>query len=283
MKKGLVITLVAGLLAGGWAAARTPEPLRTLRADTDPHWELKLGIESFTDVELDEADQFDGYTATAEATIPFADRFRLRIAYPFKTDGDATIKDDQPAFPGQSIDIEGNGGVYDFLTFTFEHQLSFAEEKGYDLGWYLGGGTKADRLETTKYDPWDRTYDVFNHTGNLIHGGVRYDRRHGFGEVLANLGARYYFDSDDIYPGGNKDGFLALDLRAAVLFSPWHQLYPVIELTYLGDLSDLNQLSLIPQLLLSLGNHLELKAGAVVGLGGTGNQLGGLAQMVVYF
>lgn len=280
----IILAATIGLLGIGPAAAGgAHEPMYTSFAGTGSRIEGKLGIESFSDVELDEVDSFDGWTATAEVSMPFADRFRLRLVYPFKTDGDATIKDDQPAFPGEDVDIEGNGGVYDFLTLTFEHQLFFASDRGYNLAYYLGGGTKADRLDTTKYDPWDKTYDVFNHTGNIFQGGVKFDRQHSFGRVVANLGLRYYWSSDDIYPGGNKDSFAAADFRAAVVFAPWKMIYPVIEVTYFGDFSDLNQLTLIPELLFSMGKHVELKAGASVGLGGTGNQLGGQAQMVVYF
>jgi len=112
---------------------------------------------------------------------------------------------------------------------------------------------------------------------------VKFDREHSFGRVLANIGLRYYWNSDDIYAGGNKDSWPALDLRTAVVFSPWKMIYPVIELTYFGDFTDLNQFTLIPQLLLSVGDHLEFKAGAQVGLGGTGNQFGGQAQLVVFF
>ena len=257
--------------------------MKTTYAETGSGFQAKVGIESFSDVELDEVDNFDGWTATAEASMAFADRFRLRLTYPFKTDGDATIKNDQPAFRGEKVDIEGYGGVYDFLTLTFEHQLFFAAERGYNLAYYIGGGTKADRLDTTKYNPWEKTFDVFNHTGNVFQGGVKFDREQSFGRLLANIGLRFYWDSDDIYAGGNKDSFAAADLKAAVVFSPWKMIYPVIEATYLGDFSDLNQFAILPELLWPIGKHLQLKAGATVGLGGTGNQFGGQAQMVVFF
>jgi hypothetical protein len=280
----IILAASVSLLGSDLAfAGGAHEPMYTTSAETGSRIEGRLGVERFSDVELDEVDSFDGWGATAEASMPFGGRFRLRLVYPFKTDGDATIKDDQPASAGENVDIEGNGGVYEFLTLTLEHQLFFAADRGYNLAYYVGGGTKADRLETTKYDPWDKTYDVFNHTGNLFHGGLRFDRQHSFGRVVANIGMRYYWSSDDIYPGGNKDSFAAADFRAAVVFAPWKMIYPVLEVTYFGDFSDLNQLTFIPELIFSMGEHAELKAGASVGLGGTGNQLGGQAQVVVYF
>ncbi|HHH13077.1 MAG TPA: hypothetical protein ENJ98_02475 [Thiolapillus brandeum] len=265
------------------ALAREPEPMRTSQAAVGSGAEVRLWYEAFNGVELDEAEEFDGWSATAEASVSFGERYRLRLTYPFKTDGDAIIKEGQGYPPDTDITIEGNGGVYDFLTFTFEHQLFFAADRGYNLGYYLGGGTKADRLDTTKYNPEDGRYDFFNHTGSVFHGGVKFDRVHGFGRVLANAGIRYYWSSDDIYPGGNKDSFLAVDLRGAVVFQPWGAVHPAVELTYLGDFSDFNQLTLLPELLWSVGDHVDLKAGATIGLGGTGSQYGGQAEIAVHF
>ncbi len=264
-------------------SAQAPEPLLTLRAATDDRVTMRLGYESFHDMELDEVDRFDGWTAAAELSVPFMERFRLRLAWPFRTEGDAVIKPGQGYPPDTEIDIEGSGGVYDFATLTFEHQLVFAADRGFDLGYYLGLGTKADRLDTTKYNPDDGRNDPFNHTGNLMHLGVRFDRMHGFGEVLGNAGVRYYWNSDDIYPGGNKDSFLALDLRGAVVFHPWGSVYPAVELAYLGDLSDFNQFTLVPELLWPVAEPLHLKLGVVVGLGGTGSQYGGRAELAVRF
>ncbi len=280
MNKGIWIL---SLLAAAQLAAAAPEPLITRAGDPGQAYEFRLGIESFQNVELDEVDGFDGWTATAEAAMPLGRDFRLRMVYPFRTDGDAVIKDDQPAFPGQDVHIEGNGGVYDFFTIGLEWQLRRQAEDGYALSWYLNGGVKADRLDTDKYNPWEKNYDVFNHTGEVISTGVRYDRPWGPGHLFANLGLRVYVNADDIYPGGNKNTIPALDLDAAMVFSPWGQLHPALELIYFGDLSDLNQFSLVPELLLPLGRHLELKAGVPVGLGGTGSEIGGRAQVVVRF
>ena len=45
----------------------------------------------------------------------------------------------------------------------------------------------------------------------------------------------------------------------------------------------MNHFSMIPQLLFSLGDHVLLKGGVQVGLGGNGSELGAQAQMVVRF
>jgi len=61
---------------------------------------------------------------------------------------------------------------------------------------------------------------------------------------------------------------------------PIHTQYAEIgeqmELTYLGDFSDFNQFSVIPELLLPY-KMLDLKAGVEVGLGRNGNELGSTA------
>ena len=272
----------AALLAGQAMAGPVTEPLRTQYADIGDQMELKIGWQSFKGMEVDEVDDLEGWTAMAEFSIPFADRFRLRLNYPFKTNAEAIVKDDQPMQQGEKVDVEGNGGVYDFLTLTFEHQLVFAEDAGYNLSYYVNGGRVPGRLETTKRDlKIPDEFDPMNHTGMVFGGGVKFDRVHSFGQLLANLGLRYYTDSDDLHPNGD-DSFPALDARLAVVFSPWGALHPAVEVTYLGDFSDLNQFSVVPQLLYTY-KMLDLKAGAEIGVGGTGNELGAVLQAGIHF
>lgn len=283
MKNLMSIALAGFFLSAGISAAgeRTPEPIKTLSPDTGSDVELKLSYESFQGLELDEADNFDGWTTTAEVSMPFMDRFRLRLTYPFRTEGDADIKKDQPVMPGESIDVDGNGGVFDFFTLQFEHQLKRLEEDGYGLSYYVGGGAVPSRLDTTKPRP-NGGFDAFNHTGTVILGGVRLDRQHGFGHGILNLGLRYYASSDDLSPGSN-DSFTVADLKGALVLNPWGPVHPVVELTYLGDFSEVNQFSLIPELVFPLGRNVDLKAGATIGLGGNGSEFGAQAQAVVKF
>ncbi len=277
-----IFSLSLFLSASVVAFAAPAEPIRTQYADIGERMELKLGWQSFRGMEADEVEDFDGWSAKAEFVFPFADRFRLRLSYPFKTKGDARVKDDQPMQQGERVDIDGNGGVFDFLTLEFEHQLVFAEDTGYNLSYYVNGGRVPGRLHTTKKDLIVAgEYDPMNHTGMVFGGGVKFDRMHGFGQLLANLGLRYYTDSDDLHPTGS-DSFPALDARVAVVFSPWGAMQPAVELTYLGDFSDLNQFSAVPELLFSW-QSLDLKLGLEVGLGGNGSELGALVQAGVHF
>ncbi len=277
--KTIITTLLAGLCAGLSVStlAAAPEPLRSSYADIGEAMEFKLGWQSFKGMELDEADDLEGWTATAQAVFPFSGKYQLRIDFPFKTNADAVVKDNQPMQQGENIDVEGYGGVFDFLTVTFEHQLVFAENAGYNLSYYVGGGRVPDRLDTTKRDLKNPDeMDPFNHTGMVFMGGVKFDRVHSFGQIIANAGLRYYTDSDDLHPAGD-DSFPALDARVAAVFSPWGMLHPAVELTYLGDFSDLNQFSVVPQLLLPY-KDMTFKAGAEIGLGGNGNELGAMLQ-----
>ena len=284
MKKSILIIVTTGcLLAATIAGAgkRSPEPIRTLSPETGTEIEFRFSYESFSGMELDEVEDFDGWTAMAEVSMPFMDRFRIRFSYPFKTEGDATVKSGHFIMPGESIDIDGNGGVFDFMTFTFEHQLQSMDDAGYGLAYYLGAGAVPERLETTLARPGGG-YDAISHTGTVFLAGIKLDRQHGFGHGIANLGLRYYGSSDDLNPG-SSDQFVVADLKAAIMFNPWGSVYPVLELTYLGDFSDMNQLTLHPELVLPLGKNIDLKAGVAIGLGGNGNEFGGHAQAVFRF
>ncbi|HID44572.1 MAG TPA: hypothetical protein EYP34_02290 [Chromatiaceae bacterium] len=283
MKKALgYVAILTALLTGQSLAGKVTEPIRTQYADIGDKMEFKLGWQSFKGMEVDEMEDLEGWTAMGEFSMPFADKFRLRLSYPFKTDAEATVKDDQPMQQGEAVDVEGNGGVYDFLTLTFEHQLVFARDTGYNLSYYVNGGRVPGRLHTTKRDLKDPSqFDPMNHTGLVFGGGARFDRVHSFGQLLANVGLRYYTDSDDLHPEGDSS-FPALDAKLAIVFSPWGALHPAVEVTYLGDFSSLNQFSVIPQLLYTY-KTVDLKAGAEIGVGGTGNELGAVLQASIRF
>lgn len=284
MKKHL-ISMVAGgcLLATALAVAgeRTPEPIRTLSPESGSDIEFKFSYDAFTGVELDEVEDFDGWSATAEISVPFMDKFRLRLSYPFRTEGDAVVREDHWRAPGEDIDLDGNGGVFDFMTLVFEHQLRSASDSAFGLSYYLGGGAVPDPLHTTLTGPNGGT-DSINHHGTVFLVGARLDRYHSFGHGMVNLGLRYYESSDDINASGN-DQFVAADFKLAMVFNPWGSIYPVLELTYLGDFTDMNQFTLYPELVFSIGKHVDLKAGAAIGLGGNGNEFGGQAQLGIKF
>jgi len=258
------------------------QPIKTEPAQIQDRVMFSTSWESFQGVELDEVEDFDGWTAAAELVVPFMDKFQLRFNMPLRTEGDAVVKSDHWLRPGLEIDVEGNGGVFDFITLAFEHQLYREQEKGYNLSYYVGGGAVGYPLDTTLYRRGHGT-DSINHNGTVFMGGVKADAERWGGRLLGNAGLRAYGRSDDLSPGGN-DQLYVLDLKTAMIFAPWGQyVHPVLELTYLGDFSDMNQITLLPEVLIPVNPHLELKAGVAIGLGGNGSEFGGQAEVSVRF
>lgn len=276
---GLALAITVGAVQ---AADYSMQPIKTDPAQIQDRVMFSTSWESFQGVELDEVEDFDGWTAAAELVVPFMDKFQIRFNLPLRTEGDAVVKSDHWLHPGMEIEVEGNGGVFDFMTLVFEHQLYREQEKGYNLSYYVGGGAVGYPLETTLPRPGHGT-DSINHNGTVYMGGVKADAERWGGRLLGNAGLRAYARSDDLSPGGN-DQLYVLDLKAAMIFAPWGQyVYPVLELTYLGNISSMNQFTLLPELLIPLNRHLEFKLGAAVGLGGNGSEFGGQAVASIRF
>jgi hypothetical protein len=270
---GLVLLLSA---SSAWSEYRV-QPIETRSAQIRPGVTLDAGFQYFTDVTLQEADEFDGWTADLDLTIPFMDRFQLRVYLPVYTKGDATLQEDTLwEKKGDSIDIDGWTGVYDFASLTFEHQLMFDDRNRFNLGYYAGVGTSLKPLDTDLTNG-----DKYNHRGRVAMLGINADG-HAWDDkvqLLGNFGFRYYWESDDLNPGGS-DTFGAADLKGAMVFQPWgEKLYPVLELTYLGDFGDLNVITLQPELIYPISEKFELRGAVPIGLGGDGNQLGVSAQL----
>jgi len=264
------------------AADYSMQPIKTDPAHIQEKVMLSVSWESFQGLELDEVEDFDGWTVATELVIPFMDNFQLRFNMPLRTEGDAVVKSDHWIAPGLDIDVEGNGGVFDFITLAFEHQLFHEQDKGYNLSYYLGGGAVGKPLDTTLPRPGSGT-DAINHNGTVWMLGVKADGERWGTHLLGNLGVRGYSRSDDLNPGGSDQMYL-LDLKGAVIFAPWGKyVHPVLELTYLGDFTDVNQITLLPELLIPVNPHLELKAGAAIGLGGNGSEIGGQAEASIRF
>lgn len=264
------------------AADYSMQPIKTDPARIQDKIMLSVSWESFQDMELDEVENFDGWTVATELVVPFMDKFQFRFNLPLRTEGDAVVKSDHWLRPGIDIDVEGNGGVFDFITLVFEHQLFGEQDKGYNLSYYVGGGAVGDQLETTLLRPGEGT-DSINHNGTVWMLGVKADTERWDTRLLGNLGIRGYARSDDLNPGGNDQMYL-LDLKGAVIFAPWGKyVHPVLEFTYLGDFTDVNQITLLPELLIPVNPHLELKAGVAIGLGGNGSEIGGQAEASIRF
>lgn len=261
-------------------AVAVVDPIRTKSAQTDSSIKVELTAHSFSDVTLDEADEFDGWGTSFELTLPFNDTMQFRLSLPFYTDGDARLTNPGRPDTGQSIDINGNGGVFDFSTLQFEHQLTPKNQSNYNLAYYLGGGIRSDKLDTTTVGE-----DFYNHTGRILLAGIKMDSPVFESDIhwLLNTGIRYYIDTDDLHYQGKSD-FTFADIRSALVFKSWgNHFQPGIELTYLGDLSRYHDLSFIPEILIPLNQSLHLKFGGILGLTNKGNQAGMTGSVVLDF
>lgn len=270
-----VFFTVSLLSASLTAAAQNPTqlPINTHSAQTQTQVSLDLSVSSFSKVELDEADDFDGYTAALELTVPLAVNKQLRFSVPFYTKGDAYLK---PG--GEPIDIDGYGGVFDYSTLQFEYQKYTAEEVGFNMAYTVGGGIRTAVLDTG-------TGDYYNHTGKIFLLGINMDRSiyDDQAQLLLNAGIRFYFDADDLHPRG-PDEWLWADIKGAVVFKPWGQyVRPAVELAYLGGFNDYNSLSLTPQLIIQVAESASLKLGGIVGLTNHGNQSGLTSELSFSF
>jgi hypothetical protein len=262
----------------------TLQPISTEFASTQTGISIEAGISTFQGLELEEIDHFDGWTSDVELVVPlsffsFAEHMQMRINYPFYTDGDARVTD--PTLPdvGESIDIDGNAGVYNFMTFEFEHQLFGEEECGFNGAYSIGWG-RTSELDTTTSDK-----DLYNHDGNVFLAGIKYDRTI-FNEDthwLVNLGLRYYYDTDDLHPD-DKDKWGWADLSTAVIFKSWGEyITPVVELTYLGDFDSYNALALQPEVIIPVNENASVKLAGNVGLGGDGSEGGFIGSLSIGF
>lgn len=251
----------------------TLQPISTRFAQTQTKISLDIMGKRFSDVELDEADQFDGYTAVFDLTVPFAVDKQVRLSVPFYTSGDARLK---PG--GQPIHIEGKGGVFDYATLELEYQKYFAEDVGYNLAYTIGAGMRTATLDTG-------TGDLYNHTGRIIVLGTKMDKSVHGGEIqlLLNAGIRFYFDADDLHPNG-WDDWLWADIKGAVVFKPWGKyVRPVLELTYLGGFHDYNAVALMPELIVQVTEAISFKPGGIIGLTSDGNQAGITGELALNF
>lgn len=272
--------LASGLLlasTAAWSGDYQILPMKTRPAQTLDGITLDAGIQSFSDVTLQEADNFDGWSTDLDLRIPFMDRFQLRLYLPVYTKGDATLqKDTLWEKRGDPIHIHGSTGIYDFASIEFEHQLMFEDRSGLNLGYFAGVGSSLKPLVTNLTNG-----DKFNHRGRVALLGLKADSKAWDGRVrlLGNLGFRYYWESDDLNPAGD-DTFGAADLKGAAVFQPWGgKLYPVLELTYLGDFGNFNVISLHPELIYPITDQVQLKAAVPIGLGGDGSQIGVSGQL----
>lgn len=270
----------------------TLQPISTRFAQTQTDISIELIASTFTDLELEEEDDFDGWTASVEIVVPLetiSERMQLRFLLPFYTDGDARITDDTKPNFGDKTDIDGYGGVYDFVTIQFEHQWLETKTSGFNAAYSVGFGTVVRPLDTealdidlTEPEADDETdpkkTDKMNHKGHVFLAGLKYDRPVSmFGrqsQLLLNGGMRGYFDTDDLHPK-DRDYFLWADLKGAIVFGQLEDnVVPVLELTYLGSFGGFNELLLKPEAIVPFSESASLKLGGLISLGDDGNQGG---------
>lgn len=282
MNHQLSSAVTALLLTAGISmnAAAVVDPIKTRFAQTNSNITVELTAYRFSDVTLDEADQFDGWSSSFEITLPFNDSMQFRLSVPFYTDGDARLTNPGRPDTGQNIEINGHGGVFDFTTLQFEQQLMSSTHSNYNLAYYLGGGIRTDRLDTTTVGE-----DFYNHRGRVLQLGIKMDAPVFDDDTqwLLNSGIRYYFDTDDLHYQGKSD-FTFADIKSALLFKPWlKNIQPMLELTYLGDFGNYHDISLIPEVVIPFSHSVSLKFGGILGLTNDGNQAGAIGSLAIGF
>jgi len=281
----LVITATLALSSlTAHAVNSTLQPISTRYAQTQDAISIEVGATTFSDIELEEADGFDGWSAGAEVVVPLkvvSERMQVRLLIPFYTDGDATITDPELPDVGEDIDIDGNGGLYDFAIAQFEHQLFTLKDDDFNAAYYAGWGKVIESLDTTTSDK-----DLYNHSGKVTVGGIKYDHPVSLlgseSQLLLNAGFRYYYETDDLHPD-DEDDFIWADLRGAIVFESIGELIvPVLELSFLGD-SDYSDLQLQPQVIIPFNDNVSIKLGGYVGLLSDGSDGGGTAILAIGF
>jgi len=259
---GILLLLASSALAdGGERKARQNlfelEPIYTRNARNVQRITLNLTYENFNNVRMEEAEEFDGYTTKAEIIVPFGKekRWEVRFEYPFYTDGDAKVVE-----TGESIDIDGNGGVFDFATLALQRELSRTDESPVNSSIYFGGGTRSARLKTS-------IGDYYNHNGHVALVGLNIDNARADRNIRlqTSLEGRYYIDTDDLNPSDGSTQFYLMNLSGGAVYNAKGFIKPAFEVLYSTDFKDRQIIQAIPQLIVPLWDRVEIKAGYAFG------------------
>ncbi len=233
------------------------EPIYTRNARNAQRLTANLTYDNFRNIRIEEAEDFDGYTTTAEVIIPFGtnNRWEVRLEIPFYTDGDAwSIKTQQ------DIDIDGNGGVFDFANVVLQREISTADKCPVNTSAYLGYGRRTEALDTS-------ISDKYNHRGQLIRFGFNIDnaRENRDIRLQASLDGRYYFDTDDLNPSDNGTEFYLMNLSGAAVHNAEGFIKPAFEVLYSTDFNKRQIIQAVPELIIPIGNMVEIKGGYAFG------------------
>lgn len=230
-------------------------PVYARPATTASGFLLEGFFETFEGLTLQEADSLDGWTAGLDFTIPFNRNMQFRLLLPLRTEADGLFVN-----TGEEVEIEGWGGTFDFATLFFEHQLVGTDNGPNRLAWFGGFGYRTGVLQTG-------TPDRYNHQGRSMHLGMRYDRvLDRAGMLFLDTEFRFYERSDDLNPGDLiDDTFWLTTVTAAWLAAPLGAITPGVELVAeIAD--DYTAASIVPELIISGGQTLDLKLAVPVGL-----------------
>ncbi|MCK4506941.1 MAG: hypothetical protein KAU27_00260 [Desulfuromonadales bacterium] len=233
------------------------EPIHTRNARNAQRFTANLTYDNFRNVRIEEAEEFDGYTTTAEVIVPFGtnNRWEVRLEIPFYTDGDAwSIKEQQ------DIDIDGNGGVFDFANVVLQREISTADKCPVNTSAYFGYGRRTEALETS-------INDKYNHRGQLIRLGFNIDnaRKNRDIRLQASLDGRYYFDTDDLNPSDNGTEFYLMNLSGAAVYNAEGFIKPAFEVLYSTDFNKRQIIQAVPELIIPVGDMVEIKGGYAFG------------------
>ena len=264
-----------GLLVGTAAFAAEPQvfPSSTRAADTQSSVSLSGNLRYFSDFSLEQGGSVEGWPRGLDLRVPFGEGVQARVYLPAQSEEEMLARQAGVEL-GRRADGEGYGDSLDLPSVELEHQLMFEEGSGYNLGYYLGVGGALDSL-----DAGTSRQEDFSGQGNNLLAGITLDRGFGSGlRLMGNVGLRHYWQSDDL-SFQHEDTFSLADLKGAILFKPaGGKVYSTLELTYLGEFSEYNAVTLIPEMVIPLTPNLEFKAALPIGLTGDGDQLGGTTQ-----
>ena len=287
----LLSALTIGTICIGAITARAQiegeyqiQPIFTRYAETAKKITFNATARIFNDVQMQEADRYDGWGVDADLTIPipYTKRFQLRVFWPFYTDGDARLIDPGHRDTGRRVDVRGYGGVFEFPNIQLDWQFLSESNRPLNMAAYGGIGERQRVLWVDSVDD-----EIFNHAGQYALFGLKADWRYGeHWRFLANAGARYYFKSDDLNPEGadSSDEFYLSDFSVAAIYHPWKcPVFPVAELVYQTTFGDYNSLLFVPEVIVGVCRNFEFKAGVPIGLTSDGESFGARFQATTRF
>jgi hypothetical protein len=273
----LLLTFSASTMAAG--SKGKVEPLFTRYAKTYKAPTLDLKVENFNDKPMEEMNNFNGYTVTADFTYPINEVSQIELLLPLYTDAKGRLNDD-PAHPleGRNLDVKGYGGVRDFASLIYEREMpDFGKDLGVNIAWLFGAGYVLDTIDVKHKG---KVVDMYNHAGYNLQAGLKIDTDIQNGDITLFSNLRYiqYLDSDDINykPPKSADGhsrvvFRAVHFNNAIMFNNFGNITPVLELMYVNSYRSYSALTLSPEIVYSMSSKMDIKFGVPFKLSSDGD------------